>query len=62
MVCNSHRAIIVGGYVSYCSFSNIINRNSDSPVVAIYRKDGFKDNVVSNLVSVNDRLVEDRSK
>ena len=62
MVCNSHRAIIVGGYVSYCSFSNIINRNSDSPVVAIYRKDGFKDNVVSNLVSVNGRLVEDRSK
>ena len=40
----------------------IVNRNPDSPVVAIYRKDGFKDVTVSNLVSVNGRLVEDRSK
>lgn len=62
MICNSHRAVIVGGYISDSSFSNIINRNPDSPVVAIYRKEGFKDVEVSGLVSVNGRLVEDRCK
>ncbi len=62
MICNSHRGIIVGGYISDSSFSNIVNRNQDTSVITIYRKDGFRNIELSNLVSVNGRIVEERVK
>ena len=62
MVCNSHRAIIVGGYISDSSFSNIVNHNQATSVITVYRKDGFRNNTCSNLVSVNGRIIEERPK
>ncbi len=58
VICNSHRAILLLGYLQDSSISNVVNRNPDCAVITVTRKNGMKSVQTSGLVSAGSKLID----
>lgn len=51
IVCNSQKAVFVGGYLTDSVITNVVNQNPDTPALYVSREDGLKNVITSNLVT-----------
>lgn len=59
VICNSHNAVLVRGYLQDSSISNVVNRNPACPVITVCRKDGLKNVQIAALTTVGKSLIAD---
>ena len=57
VISNSREAIIVGGYISDSTISNVINRNPKAQCISVRRENGMKNVKTSNLCSAGKDLI-----
>lgn len=50
VICNANEAIIVGGYLTDSTFSNIVNKKPDAPTFVVKRENGLKNVKTENIV------------
>ncbi len=60
VICNSRRAIHVGGYVTDSVITNIVNRNPNCACITVDKPNGLKNVAVSGLVSAGEKLIDQR--
>ncbi len=53
IICNSHNAIRVGGYICDSVFSNIVNRNPHCPAIRVMRENGMRNVQTCNIFSAS---------
>lgn len=51
VICNSHHAIFIQGYLTDSVISNVINRNPNCPAIKVTREDGLNNVSTSNVVT-----------